>query len=303
MADAAMVAEVRRFNRTVTLRAGALNQRFLDRKLSLGEARVLWEIGIGGCAVRTLRARLQLDSGYLSRVLRTLESAELIQVVPDPHDRRIRVARLTRKGRTERRTIDRRSDEVAAAILEPLDAASRERLVKAMRDVERLLTASEVEIGPADPTSEAARYCIESYFTELYERSDGRFDRYAAISAEPHELVGDRGCLLLATLHGEPIGCGAVKYHGREPAELKRMWVAGSARGLGVGRRMLAELERLAREHGATVAHIETSNLLTEAIALYRSAGWVEVDRFNDEPFADHWFEKRLTPRRRSPAA
>jgi DNA-binding MarR family transcriptional regulator/GNAT superfamily N-acetyltransferase len=294
MLDSAMVAEVRRFNRTVTMHSGALNQHFLDRKLSLGEARVLWEIGYDGCAIRTLRSRLQLDSGYMSRVLRTLEAAGLVEVAPSPDDGRIRVARLTRKGRNERKMLDRRSDEVAAAILEPLDTASRERLVKAMRDVERLLTASEVEIGPADPTSEAARYCIESYFAELASRSNGGFDRNAAISAEPHELVGDRGCLLLATLHGEPIGCGAVKYHGSEPAELKRMWVADSARGLGLGRRLLAELEQLARENGATVAHIETSRLLSEAIGLYKSAGWVEVERFNDEPFADHWFEKRL---------
>jgi GNAT superfamily N-acetyltransferase len=98
----------------------------------------------------------------------------------------------------------------------------------------------------------------------------------------------------VAYLHREPIGCGAVKYHSRAPAEIKRMWLAPSARGLGLGRRLLKELEQSARDEGARVAHIETSSVLLEAISLYRSAGWVEVPPFNEEPFADHWFEKRL---------
>jgi ribosomal protein S18 acetylase RimI-like enzyme len=72
------------------------------------------------------------------------------------------------------------------------------------------------------------------------------------------------------------------------------MWVAESARGLGIARRLLAELERDAVRSGASVARIETGASLVEAIALYRSVGYVEVAPFNDEPFADHWFEKTL---------
>jgi ribosomal protein S18 acetylase RimI-like enzyme len=85
-----------------------------------------------------------------------------------------------------------------------------------------------------------------------------------------------------------------LKLHGRRPAELKRMWVAPTARGLGLGRRLLTELERLAREHGVRVLRLETNRSLTEAIALYRSAGYREVAPFNDEPYAHHWFEKRV---------
>jgi ribosomal protein S18 acetylase RimI-like enzyme len=95
-------------------------------------------------------------------------------------------------------------------------------------------------------------------------------------------------------LHGTPVACGALKFHGRRPTELKRMWVAPTTRGLGLGRRLLAELERLAREHGARRIRLETNRNLTEAIALYRSAGYREVPAFNDEPYAHHWFEKRL---------
>ena len=102
------------------------------------------------------------------------------------------------------------------------------------------------------------------------------------------------GLLLLAYLHGEAVGVGALKNHPGEPCEIKRMWVSPGARGLGVGRRLLERLEAEARRNGAEIAHIETNHNLTEAIALYRSAGYAEVRRFNDEPFADHWFEKPL---------
>jgi GNAT superfamily N-acetyltransferase len=87
-----------------------------------------------------------------------------------------------------------------------------------------------------------------------------------------------------------------VKHHASAPAEIKRMWVAPTARGLGLGRRLLEQLEACAVACGARVAHIETSAALIEAIGLYRSTGWVEVPAFNDEPFADHWFEKALDP-------
>jgi DNA-binding MarR family transcriptional regulator/GNAT superfamily N-acetyltransferase len=294
MADAAEVAQVRRFNRAVTARAGALNQRFLGRELSLGEARVLWEVGEEGLDIRALRARLQLDSGYLSRLLRSLETAGLLELSPSPNDRRVRRARLSRKGRRERALLDSRSDEVAETILAPLDDSKRGRLVHAMREVERLLLAAEIEIKLADPASEVARYCIDSYFAELSERSGGNFDPAAGISAEPHELVPPAGAMLVAFLHGEPVGCGAVKHHPAAPTEIKRMWVHDSARGLGLGRLLLAELEELARANGATATRLETNKTLVEAIAMYRSAGYLEVPAFNDEPFAHHWFEREL---------
>jgi len=97
-------------------------------------------------------------------------------------------------------------------------------------------------------------------------------------------------------LRGEPVGCGALKFHGDQPAELKRMWVAESTRGLGIGRRLLDELERHAADGGARVIRLETNRSLTEAISLYRSAGYREVAAFNDEPYAHHWFEKQLPP-------
>jgi DNA-binding MarR family transcriptional regulator/GNAT superfamily N-acetyltransferase len=290
----AMVDQVRRFNRTVTERVGALNDRFLERERPLGEARLLWEIGLDGCEVRLLRARLGLDSGYLSRLLRSLEAAGFVTVTAGDGDRRIRVAQLTGAGRAERTALDKRADEHARSLLAPLSSQQRERLVTAMREVERLLTAASVEITAVDPEHRDARYCLAEYAAELNRRSDRRFDPAVGATALPHEVRPPAGQFFVIYLRGEAIGCGAVKHNPRAPTEIKRMWIASAARGLGLGRRLLGHLEACALASGVRVARIETSADLTEALALYRSTGWVEVPPFNDEPFADHWFEKAL---------
>ncbi len=290
-----MVDQVRRFNRVVAERIGALNDRFLGRPMPLGEARLLWEIGIEACEVRLLRSRLGLDSGYLSRLLRSLEAAGLVDVGTSDGDQRVRVARLTAAGRRERARLDERSDKLAQSLLAPLNAQQRERLVVAMREVERLLIAASVEIRRVDPEHPDACHCLAEYVAELNRRSTRGFDPSFGATALPHEVRPPAGEFLIAYLHDEAIGCGAVKHHADAPAEIKRMWIAPQARGLGLGRRLLETLEACALAGGARVAHIETSAVLPEALALYRSAGWVELPAFNDEPFADHWFEKRLT--------
>jgi DNA-binding MarR family transcriptional regulator/GNAT superfamily N-acetyltransferase len=292
--DAGAVQQVRAFNRTVSERIGALADGFLGRRRPMGESRMLWEIGLDGTEVRELRARLGLDSGYASRVLRSLEQEGLITVEASPDDGRVRNVRLTSAGRAERAELDRRADEVAWSFLEPLDTAQREKLVIAMTDVQRLLLASMVDMVIEDPTTPDARWCVEQYFSELNTRFETGFDPSKSIPADAHELVPPRGALLIARLRGGPIGCGALKFHPGEPAELKRMWVAPEARGLGLGRRLLVELERHAKEAGTRVVRLETNRTLSEAIQLYRSSGYREVAAFNDEPYAHHWFEKRL---------
>jgi DNA-binding MarR family transcriptional regulator/GNAT superfamily N-acetyltransferase len=288
------VAQVRRFNRAVTQRVGALNEDYLARGRPLAEARVLWEIGEEGCEVRALRSRLGLDSGHASRLLRSLERDGLIEVATGPGDKRARAARLTSIGLAERAELDRRSEELASSILEPLDSRQRERLVEAMREVERLLTTALVEIRQIDPTAPDARECLRSYFAELERRSAMTFDPNVGATAKPHEVRPPAGLFLVAYLRDAPVGCGALKHFADGVSDIKRMWVAEAARGLGIGRRLLTELEARAGEHGTRIVRLETSRFLTEAIALYVSAGYVEVPAFNDEPFADHWFEKRL---------
>ena len=291
-----MIGQVRRFNRTVTQRIGALSDAFLARGRPLGQARLLWEIGPDGRDVRRLRSRLDLDSGYLSRLLRSLEDDGLIVVEQSQADGRVRTARLTGRGRAERAELDRRSDDAAAAILEPLSERQRTRLVTAMAEVERLLAASAVQVAVCGPGHPDARFCLRSYFSELSRRFEAGFDPARSISADDDELSPPAGLLLVARLHGEPVGCGALKFHGDAPAEIKRMWVAPAARGLGLGRRLLTDLEAQAAGRQVRTLRLETNRSLGEAIGLYRSAGYREVAAFNDEPYAHHWFEKTLDP-------
>lgn len=292
-----LVAQVRRFHRSVTQRAGALDEAYLSRHRPLGHSRVLWEIGTGGADVRALRHRLELDAGYLSRVLHALQAEGLVEVAPDPADARARTARLTPAGETEWVELDRRSDDLAASILRPLTDGQRARLAAAMADVERLLLASVVEMATVDPGDPEARGCVRAYYAELATRFDTGFDPDRTLPTTDPEFTPPAGFFLLARLHGEPVGCAGVKLHcDQSPgwAEVKRLWVSPTVRGTGLGRRLLAELEHRAAVEGAQLLRLDTNRNLVEAIALYRAAGFTEVEPFNSEPYAHHWFEKPI---------
>jgi DNA-binding MarR family transcriptional regulator/N-acetylglutamate synthase-like GNAT family acetyltransferase len=292
--SAAAIAQVRSFNRTVAEGIGALEDRFLGRARPMGESRLLWEVGTDGADVRALRARLGLDSGYLSRLIQSLQRQRLVQVRADARDRRVRRVQLTKAGLAERHELDRRADAFARRMLDPLTDSQRATFLAAIGDVERLLRASMVRFAVERPTSADAQWCIGEYFKELAVRFERGFDPALTLRADAHELMPPAGAFYIARLHGRPVGCGAIKMHGRGPAELKRMWIAPDARGLGLGRRLLHELEQHARRAGASAVRLETNRALREAIALYRRTGYVEVEAFNAEPYAHHWFEKRF---------
>ncbi len=285
-----MVAKVRSFNRTVTQRVGALDDAYLSRGRPLGQARLLWEISDGPSELRRLRSRLDLDSGYLSRLVAGLQKEGLVAVETDPDDARVRTARLTPAGRAERAELDRLSDELAETMIQPLNVSQRERLVAAMAEVEQLLVASMVDVRVTDPRHPDAQLCMSSYYADLATRFDGGFDPTVTRPAEDDAIT-----LLVARLHEEPVGCGALKVIPSEHcADVKRMWVSPTVRGLGLGRRLLTELETHARGLGVRTLRLETNHTLVEAIGLYRAAGFVEVEAFNDEPYAHHWFAKTL---------
>ncbi len=288
------VNRVRSFNRTVTKRIGALNDSFLDRGRPLGEARLLYEIGRDGAEVRELRARLRLDSGYASRLLRSLEKQGLVTGQAAANDGRVRRVTLTRKGQREVAELDRRSDAFAQSVLAPLNPAQQDRLIKAMGEVERLMQASAVRLDTEPPDSADARYCLNAYFQDIADRFETGFEPAKSIIAQANELTPPAGALVVARLDGRPIGCGALRQKGAELGEIKHLWVDRAVRGLGVGRRILAQLETLAREFGLRTLRLDTNRALTEAQALYRASGYREVAPFNDEPYAHHWFEKSL---------
>src|SRR4051812_40018690 len=224
------IARVRSFNRLVTSQVGALNDRYLGRR-PLGEARVMFEIAAGGAPPRGHPARLGLDSGYLARMIRTLQRDGLVDEAPDPADRRTKRLTLTRAGRAEQRELDRLSDELAASVLAPLSDDERERLLRAQDEVRRLLAVSMISIEREDPTSPDARWCLGHYFAELAERFEEGFDPGKPLPAS--ELVPPSGAFLVARSGGQPAGCGIVWTLEPGVAEIKRMWVDRAHRGLG----------------------------------------------------------------------
>ncbi len=288
------IAQVRQFNRLVTQRVGALDDHFLGRGRPLGASRLLYEIGARGADLRALRQRLGLDAGYVSRLTKALAKEGLIQLAPAAGDQRVRRARLTARGRREIRELNDRSDRLAARLLGAVSPKYRERLVAAMADVHRLLRVAGLVVERVHPANPAARWCVAQYFAELDRRFPGGFDPAASLPADDRDLVPPRGAFLVASIDGERVAGGCVKTTAPHVGSLKRMWVADAARGLGIGRRMLAALEDQARALGITTLRLETNKTLQEAIALYRSAGYRAAAPFNADPYATHWFEKRL---------
>lgn len=299
MTDPELVARIRHFNRTITRRIGAFEESFLGEGLSLGKARVLFEIANGLTRVRELRARLGLDAGHMSRLLRALEKAGLIRTSPDADDARVRVCALTPAGRRKLASLERKAGEGAREWLAPLSENQRRALQSAMDQVVHLLTASEVEVRAEPPTTPLARECLEHFARELDERLEGGFDLARTTSASAEGATPPRGAFFVAVLDDRPVGCIALEISGRgKSGEVKRMWVSPDVRRLGVGRRLLELLESHARERGLRRLRLETNRALTEAQALYHACGYVEIPVYGGEPCADCAFEKRLGGRR-----
>ncbi|MGD8321864.1 MAG: MarR family winged helix-turn-helix transcriptional regulator, partial [Gemmatimonadota bacterium] len=223
------VAVVRRFNRLVTQRAGALEDHFLGRARPLGHSRVLYEVGSGTSDVRDLRSLLGLDSGYLSRIVQALASDGLLEVTPAPEDERVRRLHLSAAGSEEVAEMERRSDQAASAILAGLTSAQRERLATAMEEVRRLLLVAALRIEAMHPDSPPARLCVDQYYQELERRFDGGFDPGASLPAPASELVPPEGVFFVAVTDGRPVGCGALKRIDGDVGSIKRMWVSGDA--------------------------------------------------------------------------
>jgi DNA-binding MarR family transcriptional regulator len=294
--DRPFIEQVRSFNRAVTLRTGALNDSYLGRGRPLGQARLLFEVGPDGSDIRSLREKLGLDSGYVSRLLKSLEKEELIAVESDRSDRRRRLVTLTAKGLTERAAYDSLSDDLARSLLDTLSGTQRDRLVAAMAEVEALMAAASATIAIEPEDSPDARQCIAAYYKELDERFENGFDPGNGGYVGKPTPADASGAFLIARLHGRAVGCGALKPIDASTGEIKRMWVSPEARGLGMARRLLEALENHAMRSGMTRVVLDTNRSLLEAQSLYRKAGFRETERYNDNPYAHFWFEKDLVP-------
>lgn len=285
---------LRRFNRSYTRRIGVLHDRFLGLDRPLATSRLLWEISDSGRRVSDLRRTLDLDSAYLSRLLRRLEHDGLIAMATDPADRRRRVVVLTADGRREWNELEARSQTLAESLIASLGSGQRQRLSEALTTADRLLSAAAVTIEPVDPLDEAALDALTNYFDELNRRFESGFDPGDALTSEADAYRSPEGAFLLARSNGsgETVACGAVHRLDVDIAEIKRMWVNPAWRGLGLGRRMLSHLEHAGASLGCSVLRLDTNSALTEAIEMYRSSGYEPIERYNDNPFAKCWFEK-----------
>jgi DNA-binding MarR family transcriptional regulator/GNAT superfamily N-acetyltransferase len=292
------VAVVRRFNRSYTQRIGVLDDSFLGMGMPLGQARLLFEIGVapetaqGPLTTQTLRERLGLDSGYLSRLLRRLEEEGLIEVIPDPGDRRRRQVSLTEAGRERWKELERRSDDQARLIVDPLTERQRGRLARALGEADLLVRAATVRFEPVDPASSTARDVVGRYFAEIGRRFG--FDPSGETEKDALLLAPPTGVFVVALSDGEPVACGGLHAIAPHVGELKRMWVHDDWRGAGLGSRLLRHLEDQASALGLDTARLDTNAALTEAIGMYQRAGYRAIGRYSDNPWATHFFEKRL---------
>lgn len=153
--------------------------------------------------------------------------------------------------------------------------------------------AEEIVLEEVDPRGKAALFCLGEYYAELARRFEHGYD--VSLARDPHaeDMIRPRGVFLVAMTGGLPVGCAGLK-GGGEIAEVKRLWVSPAVRGRGLARRLMAAVEDAAHGLSIPVLRLDTNSALAEAVHLYRSDGWTEIARFNDDPYPDAFFEKRL---------
>ena len=153
---------------------------------------------------------------------------------------------------------------------------------------------SDVIFSTVDATSAEAEWALTRYFDELDRRFAGGFKADEALSGAAPSFNPPAGLFVIAKLGDAVAGCGGIEWIDEATAEIRRMWVDSERRGIGLGRRLLGHLEDEVRSSGRTRVVLDTNECLTEAISMYRSLGYTDIERYNDNPYAHHWFEKTL---------
>lgn len=154
--------------------------------------------------------------------------------------------------------------------------------------------AEQVEFRTVDPTGVDARACLDAYFAELDERFPTGFDSTGATENDAIAHTPPNGIFLVVYEGDRPIGCGGVTTLEDGVGEIKRMWIDEPVRGRGLGAKLLLELEDQSRALGHRIVRLDTNTVLMAARSMYASRGYREIERYNDNPFARHWFEKSL---------
>ncbi|MGJ8526486.1 hypothetical protein LMG33818_002237 [Halomonadaceae bacterium LMG 33818] len=288
------IEKIRRFQRAVTTEVGALDASFLGRGRPLGPARVINAIGNGITEVANIRDYLKLDSGLMSRLLRSLEEEGMVNVTPSEADSRRRCAHLTALGKEEYIAYESLSNQRIQALLEK--HAHPEKLVAAMALIATALGREQFEFKAVDPADVEAQRCMHAYYDELAACFPQGFDVSLSCDPDQADMRPPKGSFVLGFSDGCPIACGGLKGTNKGYAEIKRIWVAPEARGLGVIHSLMNVLEETAKSLGYSKLRLDTNSVLIKAVSFYRKHGWHEIDRFNDDPYPDLFFEKIIAP-------
>ena len=151
-----------------------------------------------------------------------------------------------------------------------------------------------LQLAECDPADRAAQVCLAAYYAELDARFAGGFRVELSRDPDAADLVRPRGVFIVAFDGDQPVGCIALKGTNSGYAEIKRMWTASDQRGSGLAKRLMEAAEDAAQDLGITLLRLDTNSALTDAIAIYRHWGWREIPRFNDDPYAEVFFEKSI---------
>jgi len=297
---------VRRFNRFYTRHIGVLQEGWLNSPFSLTEARVLYELAHREKPTATaVRNSLELDAGYLSRILSSFEKRGLIEKTPSEDDGRQSILALTEEGRQQFAPIDAQTNDQVGAMLDKLSEKEQRLLIEAIRNIEKVLAPEE----DAESTAKAS-YLLRPHQPGdlgwvvhrqgvLYAQEYGYDEQFEALVAE---IVAkfiqryDPKCerCWIAERDGEVVGSVFLVAHSKSMAKLRLLYVEPSARGLGIGSRLVSECVRFARQAGYKRMVLWTQSELDAARHIYKKAGFQVVEKkkhhsFSKDLVAETW--------------
>ena len=280
--SAATIAAVRRFNRFYTRLVGALDEGHLHSDFSLAEVRVLYEIANGDRPTATSIARdLGLDAGYMSRIVRRFTREKLVERTPSADDARQSNLRLTARGRATFRELDARARDDVATLLAKLGEEGQRDLLSSMRRVEGLLARERATSFTLRPHRPGDMGWVVHRQAILYHQEFGWNEHYEALTSR---IVADflehydprlERCWI-AERDGETVGSVFVVKHPERTgvAKLRMLYVEPSARGLGLGRRLVREVTEFAKSAGYHTLTLWTNSVLVSARKIYEAVGY-----------------------------
>jgi DNA-binding MarR family transcriptional regulator/GNAT superfamily N-acetyltransferase len=296
------VATIRGFNRFYTRRIGLLDEHFLGSDFSLPEMRVLWEIGDSGQVTASrLEHHLGLDAGYVSRLVRKLREAGLVESSPDAKDARVKRLALTDKGRRTFAPLERRSAAEAREILEALSPGDRGQVVGAMESIRRVLEREPHEgylLRLREPRPGDLGWVVARHGA-LYAQEYGWDFRFEGLVAE---IVGrfaatrkpGREHCWIAEHQGERVGSVFLVEKSRLVGQLRLLLVEPEARGRGVGRALVRECIRAARANRYRKLVLWTNEALVAARRIYAGEGFRRIRTDRSTPFSQEYWELAL---------